>query len=128
MKRIKMFDYLRQYENIKREILEAIERVLNSGQLILGPEVHQFEKSFLEFLGMEKSGGCVGVKNGTDALVVALMALGVGYGDEVITVANTAVPNTSSTIVPAAATHARESEGMGRSGIVIDVLKGFSIN
>jgi aminotransferase EvaB len=93
MSRISMFDYIRQYEGLRKEVLVAIERVLSSGQLILGPEVHQFEEEFAEFLG--GNGGCVGVNSGTDALMVALMALGIGPGHEVITVSNTAVPTVS---------------------------------
>ncbi len=93
MNRIRLFDYLSQYEQLKHEILDAVERVLGSGQLILGPEVAQFEYEFAEFLGV--GGECVGVGSGTDALIVALRALGVGNGDEVITVSNTAVPTVS---------------------------------
>lgn len=88
-----MFDYLAQYEELKVDILAAVQRVLASGQLILGPEGKSFEEEFAAFLG--GCGACVGVNSGTDALVVALMALGVGHGDEVITVANTAVPTVS---------------------------------
>ena len=91
--RVNMFNYLEQYNCIRDEILKAIERVLNSGQLILGAEVRKFEELFAEFLG--GGGNCVGVNSGTDALVVALRALNVGLGDEVITVANTAVPTVS---------------------------------
>lgn len=93
MKRVPVFDYLEQYEGIKDEILGAIERVLESGRLILGTEVEAFEAELSRFLGGK--GGSVGVSSGTDALVVALMSLGVGPGDEVITVANTAVPTVS---------------------------------
>lgn len=93
MNRIRMFDYQAQYATLKDEILAAVQRVLASGQLILGPEGKAFEEEFAAFLG--GSGACVGVNSGTDALVVALMALGVGHGDEVITVANTAVPTVS---------------------------------
>ena len=93
MIRVPMFDYLKQYETLRDDITLAIERVLNSGRLILGEEVDHFESEFAEFLG--GGGNCVGVGSGTDALVVALMALGIGYGDEVITVSNTAVPTVS---------------------------------
>jgi aminotransferase EvaB len=93
MNRIRMFDYQAQYATLKDEILAAVQTVLASGQLILGPEGKAFEEEFAAFLG--GSGACVGVNSGTDALVVALMALGVGHGDEVITVANTAVPTVS---------------------------------
>ncbi len=93
MKIIKPFDYLKQYESIKQEVLSAVDRVLQSGQLILGPEGENFENAFAAFLGGK--GKCVGVNSGTDALLVALKAMDIGPGDEVITVANTAVPTIS---------------------------------
>lgn len=93
MNNIKIFDYIKQYHEIKIEILQAIEKVLNSGQLILGPEIKNFESSFSKFLGNE--GQSVGVANGTDAIIIALLALGIKTGDEVITVSNTAVPTVS---------------------------------
>jgi dTDP-3-amino-2,3,6-trideoxy-4-keto-D-glucose/dTDP-3-amino-3,4,6-trideoxy-alpha-D-glucose/dTDP-2,6-dideoxy-D-kanosamine transaminase len=92
MTNIKMFDYVEQYHALKTEMREAMERVLESGWLILGKEVRAFEEEFSSFLG---GGHSVGVGNGTDAIAIALRALGVGTGDEVVTVANTAVPTVS---------------------------------
>jgi dTDP-4-amino-4,6-dideoxygalactose transaminase len=86
---VKAFDYLRAYERLAPQIHDAIARVLRSGQLILGPEVAAFEREFAAFIGAEHA---VGVASGTDALALALLAVGVGRDDEVITVANTAVP------------------------------------
>jgi dTDP-3-amino-3,4,6-trideoxy-alpha-D-glucose transaminase len=60
---------------------EAIDRVARSGRYILGPEVEAFEREFAGYLGVRH---CVGVANGTDALTIALRALGVGPGDEVV--------------------------------------------
>jgi dTDP-3-amino-3,4,6-trideoxy-alpha-D-glucose transaminase len=60
---------------------EAIERVARSGAYILGPEVEAFEQEFASYLGVKH---CIGVANGTDALTIALRALGVGQGDEVV--------------------------------------------
>jgi dTDP-3-amino-2,3,6-trideoxy-4-keto-D-glucose/dTDP-3-amino-3,4,6-trideoxy-alpha-D-glucose/dTDP-2,6-dideoxy-D-kanosamine transaminase len=91
--KIPMFDYLEQYADIRGEILDAVEGVLASGSLILGKRVRAFEESFCRYL--DKQGSAVGVGNGTDALAIALRALAIGAGDEVITVANTAIPTVS---------------------------------
>jgi dTDP-4-amino-4,6-dideoxygalactose transaminase len=72
----------------KREIDEAVRQTLESGWYILGKQVSAFEREFAACLG---AGHCVGVANGTDALHLALRAVGVGAGDTVITVAHTAV-------------------------------------
>ena len=81
-------DLKRQYEAIKPELDAAAARVLASGWYILGPEVQAFEQAFAAGCGVRHA---VGVGNGTEALYLALVALGVGQGDEVITVANAAV-------------------------------------
>lgn len=70
----------------EREIRSAIERVLQSGHYILGPEVEAFEREFAEYHG---GGEVIGVANGTDAIELALRAVGIGRGDLVATVANT---------------------------------------
>ena len=72
----------------KREIDEAIRQTLDSGRYILGGQAREFEREFAAYLGAKR---CVGVANGTDALHLALRAVGVGAGDAVITVAHTAV-------------------------------------
>jgi len=73
------------YLAAKAEIDAAVARVLASGRYILGPEVEAFEGEFAGYLGCE---GCATVANGTDAIELALRALGVGPGDKVATVAN----------------------------------------
>ncbi len=90
---VKMFDYRVQLAAIRAEVLQAVADVLDSGQLILGPRVEQFERNFARWIGAGVQG--VGVANGTDALAIALRALNVGPGDEVLTVANTAIPTVS---------------------------------
>jgi dTDP-4-amino-4,6-dideoxygalactose transaminase len=80
-------DSKRQYEAIKPELDEAAARVLASGRYILGPEVQAFEAEFAAFCGVSHA---IGVGNGTEALYLSLIALGVGAGDEVISVANAA--------------------------------------
>ncbi|MEX0716160.1 MAG: DegT/DnrJ/EryC1/StrS family aminotransferase [Planctomycetaceae bacterium] len=82
------FDYLRGYHARRDEFDAGIRRVLESGRLILGPEVESFESAFASYVGAKRA---VGVASGTDALILALRALDVGSGDEVVTVANTAV-------------------------------------
>jgi dTDP-3-amino-3,4,6-trideoxy-alpha-D-glucose transaminase len=81
-------DLQRQYESIRAELDAAAARVLASGWYILGSELRAFEAAFAAFCGV---GHAVGVGNGTEALYLALAALGVGPGDEVITVANAAI-------------------------------------
>jgi dTDP-4-amino-4,6-dideoxygalactose transaminase len=68
-------------EPLLDEIAERQRAVLDSGRYILGPEVEAFESEFAGYIGVEH---CVGVANGTDALAIALRALGVGPGDEVV--------------------------------------------
>src|SRR5204863_61988 len=90
---IPMFDYRQGYAAIRDEIDAALHSVLESGQLILGSRLRAFESQFVQFLG--QPGHAVGVANGTDALAIALRSLGIGSGDEVITVPNTAIPTVS---------------------------------
>lgn len=78
-----------QYAKIKPEIDEAMKRVLDRQWFVLGPEVEQFEREFAVFCSAKFA---VGVNSGTDALSLSLLARGVGAGDEVITVPNTAIP------------------------------------
>ncbi len=85
---IPFFDLKPQYASIKSEIDEATQRVYAGGWFILGPETEAFENEFAQYIGAQYA---VGVNSGTDALHLALRALGLGQGDEVITVPNTAV-------------------------------------
>ena len=83
MTEIPLVDLRRQYASIKREIDEALARVLESGQFALGPEVAAFEREFSDYCGAEHG---IAVNSGTSALHLALLAAGAGPGDEVITV------------------------------------------
>jgi dTDP-4-amino-4,6-dideoxygalactose transaminase len=78
-------DLKREHEPLRDELLAAFARVLDNGWFILGHEVAAFER---EFAALCNTTHCVGVASGADALYLALAALGVGPGDEVITVAN----------------------------------------
>ncbi|MEG1203471.1 MAG: DegT/DnrJ/EryC1/StrS aminotransferase family protein, partial [Comamonas sp.] len=75
-------DLKTQYQRLKRDIDAGIERVLAHGQYILGPEVAELEEKLAAYTGAKY---CISVANGTDALQIAQMALGIGPGDEVIT-------------------------------------------
>ena len=80
---IQMADLKAQYRAIKSEIDEAVGRVLENAHYILGPEVAAFEREFAEY---QQAAEAVGLNSGTSALHLALLAAGVGPGDEVITV------------------------------------------
>jgi dTDP-3-amino-2,3,6-trideoxy-4-keto-D-glucose/dTDP-3-amino-3,4,6-trideoxy-alpha-D-glucose/dTDP-2,6-dideoxy-D-kanosamine transaminase len=69
----------------KNDIEHAFQRVIESGWLVLGPEVKRFEESFAHYIGVPY---CIGVANGTDAIELALSAMDIGEGDRVATVAN----------------------------------------
>ncbi len=79
---------LAQTQAYAQEIQDAIRDVVNSGWYVLGDYVSKFEKTFAAFLGARF---CVGVASGTDALILALKAVGIQPGDEIITVSHTAV-------------------------------------
>jgi dTDP-3-amino-3,4,6-trideoxy-alpha-D-glucose transaminase len=89
---IPFFDLKKQYVSIQSEIDGATRRVYASGWFILGPETEAFETEFAQYLGAQHA---IGVNSGTDALHLAIRALGIGKGDEVITVPNTAVATVS---------------------------------
>ncbi len=82
------FQPIAEYHAYKAAIDVAVQRVFESGHYILGPETAEFEKEFAAWIG---SANAVGVANGTDALVLAMRALGIGMGDTVLTVSHTAV-------------------------------------
>ena len=79
---MEFIDLKSQYLRLKSEIDAGIQRVLDHGQYILGPEVADLEEKLVAYTGAKH---CISVANGTDALQIAQMALGIGPGDEVIT-------------------------------------------
>lgn len=109
------------YRELRSEIDAAVQRVLTSGWYVLGPEVEAFEQEYADYCQVEH---CVGVGNGFDALQLALTAVGVGEGDEVIVPSNTyiatwlAVSRCGAVPVPVeplAATYNLDSQGVERT-------------
>ncbi len=86
MVQVPFLDLNAQHESIKDQIMDAVHSVIESKNFIKGPFVTEFESSFAKYLGARH---CIAVANGTDALFLALKALGIGPGDEVISVPNT---------------------------------------
>jgi len=78
---VPLFDTSRPLEPLREELRAAVTRVLDSERYILGPEVAAFEEEFAAYCGVANA---VGVANGTEAITIALRALGVGPGDEVV--------------------------------------------
>ncbi len=79
--KVPLLDLKPQYQSLKKEIDEAVQRVIDSQYFIMGPDVAKLEEEICAYLGCKKS---VGVSSGTDALLLALMALDIQPGDEVI--------------------------------------------
>lgn len=90
--KIPYVDIARQHAPLKRDLLAAVEQVLDQGAFILGPQVAEFEAQFARLVQVPFA---VGVNSGTDAMILALRALGIGPGDEVITAANSFVASAS---------------------------------
>src|SRR5258706_9048552 len=84
--KVEFYGHLRQYHSIKSEIDQNIQTVLESGLYVMGPMLKRFENELAAYHGTKFA---IGVGNGTDAIWLALMALGIGPGDEVITHPNT---------------------------------------
>jgi dTDP-4-amino-4,6-dideoxygalactose transaminase len=99
-----------QFQSYQAEIEEAVLRVLRSNRYILGPEVEALEQEFANYIG---SSYAIGVANGTDAIELALRSLDLKPGDEVITVAHTAVATVAAI------------EATGATAVLVDVEPGF---
>lgn len=110
---ISYVDISAQTKPLKKELLVAIEEVLDHGNFILGKEVQFFEEVFASYCGVRFA---VGVNSGTDALFLSLKALGIGRGDEVITVPNSFIA-TASVIIAA-----------GAKPIFVDVRNDYNID
>jgi dTDP-4-amino-4,6-dideoxygalactose transaminase len=89
---IKFVDFRKKYRRYKKEINSVVKRVFKRGWFIGGPELIEFENKFAKYLSVRFA---VGVNSGTDAIAIAIKALGIGEGDEIITTSHTATPTIS---------------------------------
>jgi dTDP-4-amino-4,6-dideoxygalactose transaminase len=87
--KVPFLDLKPAHDALREELAAAVRRVMDSSQYVLGPEVEAFEQEFADFCGTRH---CVGVGNGMQAIELVLRALGIGAGDEVVTVSHTAFP------------------------------------
>src|SRR5436305_7339808 len=78
---VPLFDTETPLAPLREQVVAAVFAVIERGAFILGPEVEAFEREFAEYLGVRH---VIGVANGTDAITIALRALGIGPGDEVL--------------------------------------------
>lgn len=106
-------DLAAQHAPLRGRLLDAVARVLDHGQFILGEEVQRFERAFADLCGTRYA---VGLNSGTDALVLALRVLGIGPGDEVITVPNSFVASTSCIRL------------LGATPVFVDVRQDYTID
>jgi len=97
--RVPFIDPIAQYQYIKEEVLAKISEALDGMKLFLGQNVQTLESDFADYCNAEFA---IGVSNGTDALHIALRALGIGAGDEVITVSNTFIATVEAVILAGA--------------------------
>src|SRR5207244_1865303 len=91
MTTVPFLDLQAQNRSLRGELQAALDRVVADSTFILGPAVERFERQFADYVGV---GHCVGLNNGTSALHLALLASGVGPGDEVITTPHTWISTT----------------------------------
>ena len=92
---IKAWSYTEEYKDLRKKILKSIDRSLGSGQIFFGKELRKFEKNFNKQNNFMHG---VAVGSGTDAIYISLLGLGIGVGDEVITVSNSAIPTVSAIV------------------------------
>lgn len=102
-----------QHRDLKPRLLAAVERVLDHGNFILGPEVSAFEERFAAYCGARYA---IGVDNGTSALFLVLRSLGIGPGDEVITATNSFLASASAVAL------------VGARPVLVDVRDDFNID
>ncbi len=111
--KVSFVNYKQQYQNLKEEIDKAIGKTLKEGNLILREDVKEFEKNLASFVDTKYA---VGVNSGTDALFLSLRAVGIGPGDEVITVSHTFAASIAVII------------HVGAKPVLVDVKEDFTID
>ncbi|MGB6198526.1 MAG: DegT/DnrJ/EryC1/StrS family aminotransferase [Candidatus Acidiferrales bacterium] len=84
--KVGFYGHVRQYHDLKDDIDRAIHDVLESGSYVLGPQLAEFERELARYMNLSET---VGLNSGTDALLLAFLAMGLGPGDEIITTSNT---------------------------------------
>ena len=99
-----------QFKSYQSEIENAVISVMRGNSYVLGEQVKKIEREFAEYIGVSSA---IGVANGTDAIEIALRALNIGFGDEVITVSHTAVATVAAI------------EATGASAVLVDVDPKF---
>ncbi len=102
-----------QHAGLKEQLLSAVAEVLDTGKFVLGPEVEKFEQAFTQ---ISKTRYAVGVNSGTDAIVIALRALNIGVGDEVITPPNGFISTVSAIL------------SVGAKPVMVDVADDYNID
>lgn len=111
--KVPFVDYPKQYHSIEKEIDAAIKGVLLNGDFILREQLRRFENNIASFLGVDYA---VGLNSGTDALHLSLLAVGIGHGDEVITVAHTFLATVGAIV------------NCGATPVLVDVRQDFNMN
>ena len=111
--KVPFVDYPKQYRSMEKEIDTAIKKVLSNGDFILREQLRQFENNIALFSGVNYG---VGLNSGTDALYLSLLAAGIGYGDEVITVAHTFLATVGAIV------------NCGAKPVLIDVRQDFNMS
>jgi dTDP-4-amino-4,6-dideoxygalactose transaminase len=117
-------DLCARIEGYKDKIKTATNRVIESGWLILGPEVKEFEQSFADFLGAVH---CVSVANGTEAIELALRAFGVKQGDSVATVANAGMYTTTAMLAIGAEPFFLDVDLLSRNATLAEVERALAM-
>lgn len=113
IRNVPFVDLVSQHAPLREELHRALDQVLSHGQFVFGPEVAEFEKEFASYCGTRFA---IGLNSGLDALILALRALGVGHGDEVITPPNSYIASSGAIGL------------LGASPVFVDVGDDYNID